>query len=162
MDALSAGARGPRPIRRLLIANRGEIAIRIARAAREHGVVPLGIYSHADARARHVAAMDDALEIGPGPASESYLDAERILAAARALGADALHPGYGFLSERAPFAAAVEAAGLVWIGPSPAAIAAVGDKAQAKRLAREAGVPVVPGYDGDDRSDAQLAAQART
>jgi 3-methylcrotonyl-CoA carboxylase alpha subunit len=149
-------------IRRVLIANRGEIAIRIARGARDSGIVPLGIYSEADAKALHVAAMDDAICIGPPPAAESYLSIERVLEAARALGADAIHPGYGFLSERAAFARAVRDAGLTFVGPSPEAIAAMGDKIEAKRRAREHDVPVVPGYDGDDRSPARLRAEAET
>jgi 3-methylcrotonyl-CoA carboxylase alpha subunit len=149
-----------RDFRRVLIANRGEIAIRIARAAREADLVPLGIYSEADAGARHLGAMDDALCIGPAEASHSYLDGERILAAARALGADALHPGYGFLSERAPFARAVRDAGLVFIGPSAEAIAAMGDKSEAKRRASERGVPVVPGYSGSERDPGLLRAEA--
>ncbi|MDQ2908163.1 MAG: ATP-grasp domain-containing protein [Candidatus Eremiobacteraeota bacterium] len=153
-------SRPSRPIERLLIANRGEIAIRIARAARESGIVPLGIYSDADRNAAHVAAMDDALRIGPGPASESYLDIKRVVAAARELRADAIHPGYGFLSERAPFAQAVIDAGLTFVGPTPAAIAAMGDKSEAKRRVRAAGVPVVPGYDGDDQSPAHLRVEA--
>jgi len=149
-----------RPIERLLIANRGEIAIRIARGARAAGIVPLGIYSDADARAAHVEAMDDALRIGPGPASESYLDISRVLRAARELQADAVHPGYGFLSERAQFARAVIDAGLMFVGPTPDAIAAMGDKSEAKRRAREHRVPVVPGYDGDDQSPARLREEA--
>ncbi len=149
-----------RPIRRLLIANRGEIAIRIARAAHEAGIAALGVYSEADAQALHVAAMDDAACIGPAPASESYLDAARLLAAAKDLRADAVHPGYGFLSERAPFARAVLDAGLVFVGPPPDAIAAMGDKTEAKRRAREHGVPVVPGYDGDEQDPERLRAEA--
>jgi len=149
-----------RSIRRLLIANRGEIAIRIAHAARAAGIVALGIYSEADSSALHVEAMDDALCIGPAPASDSYLDSARILAAARELRADAVHPGYGFLSERAEFARAVRSAGLIFVGPSPEAIAALGDKAAAKARARELGVPVVPGYDGADQGDASLRAEA--
>ena len=151
---------GLRPIGRLLIANRGEIAIRIARSARAAGIVPLGIYSEADARAAHVAAMDDALEIGPGPAAESYLDIARIVGAARALQADAVHPGYGFLSERADFARAVRDAGFLFVGPSAEAIAAMGDKTEAKRRARACGVAVVPGYDGDEQSDVRLRSEA--
>ena len=151
-----------RPIRRLLIANRGEIAVRIARAARELGIVPLGVYSDADAGAFHLDAMDDAVRIGPAPAPESYLDARRIIAAAQTLGADALHPGYGFLSERAPFARAVADAGLVFVGPPPAAIEAMGDKIEGKRRVRERGVPVVPGYDGDDQADERLRARGRS
>jgi 3-methylcrotonyl-CoA carboxylase alpha subunit len=140
-----------RPIRRVLIANRGEIAVRIARAAREAGIVPLGIYSEADANAYHLEFMEDAACVGPGPATESYLDIGRVIGAALALRADAVHPGYGFLSERAPFATAVRDAGLTFVGPTPEAIAAMGDKIEAKRRAREHDVPVVPGYDGEDQ-----------
>jgi acetyl/propionyl-CoA carboxylase alpha subunit len=147
-------------IRRLLVANRGEIAIRIARGARELGIEPVGIYSDADAHALHREAMARSLRIGAGPASESYLDIAKIVDAARALEADAVHPGYGFLSERAEFAQAVLDAGLIFVGPSPAAIAAMGDKSEAKRRMRAAGIPVIPGYDGDDQTDATLRAQA--
>ncbi len=149
-----------REVRRVLIANRGEIAVRLARGARASGLVPLGIYSQADAGAVHVRAMDEALCIGPGEAAQSYLDGERILAAARTLHADAIHPGYGFLSERAGFARSVEAAGLVFVGPSPEAIGAMGDKAEAKRRVRARGVPVVPGYDGAEREVEFLRAEA--
>jgi len=148
------------PIRRLLVANRGEIAIRIARGARELGISPVGVYSEADADALFRTALDDARCIGPGPAAESYLAVEKIVAAALALGADAVHPGYGFLSERAPFAQAVIDAGLIFVGPTPAAIAAMGSKSDAKRHARAAGVPVVAGYDGDDQDDARLKSEA--
>ena len=148
------------PIERLLIANRGEIAIRIARGARAAGIVPLGIYSDADERAAHLDALDDALRIGPGAASESYLDIGRVVGAALELRADAVHPGYGFLSERADFARAVIDAGLIFVGPAPDAIAAMGDKSEAKRRAREHGVPVVPGYDGEEQSPARLREEA--
>jgi 3-methylcrotonyl-CoA carboxylase alpha subunit len=147
-------------IRRLLIANRGEIAIRIARGARELGISPVGVYSDADEQALFREAMDASLRIGPGPASESYLDGEKILAAAKTLGADAVHPGYGFLSERAPFARLVIDSGLVFVGPTPEAIAAMGSKIEAKRRVREFGVPVVPGYEGDDQSAERLRAEA--
>ena len=153
---------GRRPIRRLLIANRGEIAVRIARAAREAGIAALGVYSDADARAYHLEFMDASARLGPAPASESYLDVAHVLDAARALDADAIHPGYGFLAERAPFAQAVVDAGLVFVGPPPAAIAAMGDKAEAKRRARAHEVPVVPGYDGEDQAPERLAREART
>lgn len=143
-------------IRRLLIANRGEIAIRIARGARELGIVPLGVYSDADADAPFRAALDASVAIGPGPAAESYLRAGAILAAARTLDADAIHPGYGFLSERAPFAQAVIDAGLIFVGPPPGAIAAMGAKNEAKRIVRSAGIPVLPGYDGADQRDDAL------
>jgi 3-methylcrotonyl-CoA carboxylase alpha subunit len=147
-------------IRRLLIANRGEIAIRIARAARELGISPVGIYSDADEHALFRGALDASLRIGPPPASESYLDAERIVAAAKTLGADAIHPGYGFVSERASFAQTVVDAGLVFVGPTPDALAAMGSKIEAKRRVRAFGVPVVPGYDGDDQSVGRLRAEA--
>jgi 3-methylcrotonyl-CoA carboxylase alpha subunit len=147
-------------IRRLLIANRGEIAIRVARGARELGISPVGVYSDADANAAFRSVLDASQRIGPGPASESYLDGSAIIAAARALGAEAIHPGYGFLSERAPFAQAVIDAGLIFVGPSPAAIAAMGSKSEAKRRVRAAGVPVVDGYDGDDQHEDVLRREA--
>jgi len=154
-------SRPAKPIRRLLIANRGEIAVRIARAAREAGIVPLGVFSDADVGAYHLEFVDDAARLGPAPASESYLDIARVVDAAKRLEADAIHPGYGFLSERAPFAQAVEDAGLIFVGPPPAVIAAMGDKAEAKRRARAHDVPVVPGYDGDDQSPERLNQEAR-
>ena len=150
----------PRKIARLLIANRGEIAVRIARGAREAGIVPLGIFSDADRRAAHVDAMDDATCIGPGPATESYLDIERVMGAARELRADSVHPGYGFLSEREAFAQAVVDAGMIFVGPTPASIGSMGDKTEAKHRAREFDVPVVPGYDGDDQSLETLRREA--
>jgi propionyl-CoA carboxylase alpha chain len=131
---------------KILIANRGEIACRIIRTARAMGIATVAVYSDADARAPHVAMADEAVRIGPAAARDSYLDADRILAAARATGADAIHPGYGFLSERAAFAEACAAAGITFIGPPPAAIAAMGDKIASKELARAAGVNVVPGH----------------
>jgi 3-methylcrotonyl-CoA carboxylase alpha subunit len=142
--------------RRILIANRGEIACRIIATARRLGVESVAVYSDADAKARHVREADSAIRIGPAPARESYLDGARIIAAAKAAGAEAIHPGYGFLSENADFAEAVAAAGLVFIGPPPAAIRAMGAKHAAKRLMRAANVPVVPGYDGDAQDDATL------
>jgi 3-methylcrotonyl-CoA carboxylase alpha subunit len=147
-------------IRRLLIANRGEIAVRIARGARELGITPLGVYSDADAGALFREMLDASVRIGPGPATESYLNGAAILAAARELDADAIHPGYGFLSERAPFAQSVIDAGLIFVGPSPAAIDAMGSKSEAKRRVRAAGVPVVAGYDGEDQTAAVLRAEA--
>ncbi|MGH7747398.1 MAG: acetyl-CoA carboxylase biotin carboxylase subunit, partial [Candidatus Dormibacteria bacterium] len=143
-----------------LVANRGEIAIRIARAARDEGIAPVGIFSTADRHALHVGAMDDARCIGPAPAGESYLNVEHVLAAARELGADAIHPGYGFLSENAAFARAAIAAGLSFVGPPPDALAATGDKSAAKQRARSVNVPVVPGYDGDDQTDERLRSEA--
>jgi 3-methylcrotonyl-CoA carboxylase alpha subunit len=148
-------------IRRLLIANRGEIAVRIARGARELGIAPVGVYSDADEHALFRDVMDASIRIGPGPASESYLDGEKIVAAAKTLGADAIHPGYGFLSERASFARLVVNSGLVFVGPTPDAIAAMGSKIEAKRRVREFGVPVVPGYEGDDQSAERLRAEAK-
>jgi len=148
-------------IRRLLIANRGEIAIRIARGARELGITPVGIYSDADERAAFRDVIRETMRVGPGPASESYLNVGAILAAARRLNADAIHPGYGFLAERAEFAQAVLDAGLIFVGPTPAAIAAMGDKGEAKRRMRAAGIPVVPGYDGADQRDATLRGEAQ-
>ncbi len=137
-----------KPIRRLLVANRGEIAVRVARAARESGIVPLGVFSDADAHAYHLEFMQDAARLGPAPARESYLDIGRVIDAARSLGADAIHPGYGFLSERAPFAQAVADAGLIFVGPPPAAIAAMGDKIESKKAAAAAKVSTVPGHLG--------------
>ena len=135
---------GP-PFRRVLVANRGEIALRIIRACHELGVEAIAVYSDADADAAHVRAADSSVRLGPAPAAESYLRAEAIIDAARHLGAEAIHPGYGFLAERSSFARAVEDAGLVFVGPTSASIAALGDKLAARRLARAAGVPVVPG-----------------
>jgi len=133
------------PFSKILIANRGEIAVRIIRGARELGVRTVAVYSDADALAPHVRLADEAVRLGPAPSSESYLKVEALIAAAKATGAEAIHPGYGFLSERAPFAQAVEDAGLVFIGPSPATIRAMGDKTEARRRMQEAGVPIVPG-----------------
>jgi 3-methylcrotonyl-CoA carboxylase alpha subunit len=148
-------------IERLLIANRGEIAVRVARAAREMGIVPLGIYSEADADAYHLDFVDDARCVGPPAAAESYLNADAIVAAALAMRSDALHPGYGFLSERAQFARAVGDAGLTFVGPTPEAMAAMGSKIEAKRRVRAFHVPTIPGYDGDDQSPDALQANAR-
>ncbi|HEX6313911.1 MAG TPA: acetyl-CoA carboxylase biotin carboxylase subunit [Gemmatimonadaceae bacterium] len=130
---------------KLLIANRGEIALRVIRACRELGVSSVAVYSDADAHAPHVREADEAVHIGPAPSSESYLRGEVIVQAARRAGAEAIHPGYGFLSEREWFARLVIESGLAWIGPPPSAIAAMGSKTEARRLAIAAGVPVVPG-----------------
>ena len=147
-------------LKRLLIANRGEIARRIIRTARRMGVETVAVYSDADVAAPHVREADAAVRIGPATARESYLDMDRVLAAARDSGADSVHPGYGFLSENAQFAEAVEAAGLVWVGPPASAIRAMGLKDAAKALMAQAGVPVTPGYMGDDQSPARLKAEA--
>ncbi|MDR6145446.1 3-methylcrotonyl-CoA carboxylase alpha subunit [Sphingomonas sp. SORGH_AS870] len=144
----------------LLIANRGEIACRIIRTARDMGLRTIAVYSEVDARALHVRLADEAIAIGPAPARESYLDATRILAAARESGAEAIHPGYGFLSENAEFAEKVIAAGLVWVGPDPDSIRAMGLKDAAKARMIAAGVPVTPGYLGEDQSPDRLAAEA--
>ncbi|WP_419825460.1 acetyl/propionyl/methylcrotonyl-CoA carboxylase subunit alpha [Sphingomonas sp.] len=144
----------------LLIANRGEIACRIIRTARRLGIRRVAVYSDADARALHVRQADEAVHIGPSPARESYLVGERIIAAARETGAEAIHPGYGFLSENAEFAEEVIAAGLVWVGPSPASIRAMGLKDAAKQLMAKAGVPVTPGYMGAEQDATYLAERA--
>ena len=145
----------------VLVANRGEIACRIFRTVRAMGLRALAVYSAADAKAKHVREADAAFLLGPAPAAESYLRGDRVLEAARALGAQALHPGYGFLSENAEFAEAVIGAGLVWIGPQPAAIRAMGLKDQAKRIAIAAGVPVLAGYQGEDQSEKRLLKEAK-
>ncbi|WP_119420185.1 acetyl/propionyl/methylcrotonyl-CoA carboxylase subunit alpha [Desertibaculum subflavum] len=144
----------------ILIANRGEIACRIIRTARAMGYRMTAVFSDADADARHVALADQAARIGPPDVRSSYLNIDAILAAAKKAGADAVHPGYGFLSENEGFAAACEQAGLVFIGPPPAAIEAMGNKAAAKRRMIAAEVPTVPGYQGHDQSDARLAEEA--
>jgi excisionase family DNA binding protein len=145
----------PRKIGRLLVANRGELVVRIARTCRQLGVRSLALVAKDQARAWWTGATDERV-----PLRGSYLDGEAILEAAHASGADAIHPGYGFLAENADFAAAVNAAGLIWIGPPPDAMRAVGDKAAARRLAAELGVPVLSGYDGDDQSDQTLISEA--
>ncbi len=145
---------------KILVANRGEIAVRVMRTARAMGYRTVAVYSEADANALHVTVADQAVPIGPPPAGESYLSIERILAAAEAAGADAVHPGYGFLAENADFADACAAAGLTFIGPPAAAIRLMGNKAAAKRRMAEAGLRSVPGYHGEDQSDQALVAAA--
>jgi 3-methylcrotonyl-CoA carboxylase alpha subunit len=149
------------PIKRLLIANRGEIAVRIIKTARRLGIHTIALYSDADARAMHVREADEAWHLGPAPARESYLDAGKVLRIAQQAHADAIHPGYGFLSENSDFASACTQRGLRFIGPSGAAILAMGDKSGAKALMQAAGVPVLPGYHGADQSLALLRDQAR-
>src|SRR5881392_11492 len=144
----------------LLIANRGEIACRVIRTARRLGIRTVAVYSDADAEALHVRMADEAVHIGPSPARESYLVGDKIIAAAKATGAEAIHPGYGFLSENADFAQAVIDAGLIWVGPPVAAIRALGNKSAVKRLAAELGVPCLPGYAGDDQSEPRLVREA--
>ncbi|WOR16278.1 biotin carboxylase N-terminal domain-containing protein [Hyphomonas sp. FCG-A18] len=147
-------------IRSLLIANRGEIACRIMRTAQAMGIRTIAVYSDADARAKHVREADEAVWIGASPAPESYLRGEAIIAAAKSAKADAIHPGYGFLSENAAFAKAVSEAGLIWVGPKPETIEAMGLKDQAKAIAEEAGVPVLPGYRGEAQDAETLSKEA--
>jgi 3-methylcrotonyl-CoA carboxylase alpha subunit len=144
----------------LLIANRGEIACRVIRTARRLGIRSVAVYSDADAKALHVRMADEAVHIGPSSARESYLVGDRIIEAAKSTGAEAIHPGYGFLSENADFAQAVIDAGLIWVGPKPASIRAMGLKDAAKKLMTEAGVPVTPGYLGEDQDPKRLRQEA--
>ncbi len=157
------GVAAPRltPFQTILIANRGEIALRVMRTARRLGYRVVAVYSSADADALHVREADAAVPIGEALPAQSYLRGEAIIAAAKAAGADAIHPGYGFLAENATFAEACRSAGLIFIGPSPQAITAMGHKAGAKDIMAAAGVPCVPGYQGADQSDAGLLAEAR-
>jgi 3-methylcrotonyl-CoA carboxylase alpha subunit len=147
-------------IRCLLIANRGEIACRIARTARRLGVETVAVYSEADANALHVKAADRAYPIGPAPARESYLNIPRIIETALAAGADAIHPGYGFLSENPAFADACAEAGIVFVGPPASAMRAMGSKSAAKALMEKSAVPLLPGYHGDRQEAAFLEDQA--
>jgi len=147
-------------IKSLLIANRGEIACRAIRTARRLGIRTVAVYSDADAKALHVRMADEAVHIGPSPARESYLVGDKIIAAAKATKAQAIHPGYGFLSENADFAQAVIDAGLIWVGPKPASIRAMGLKDAAKKLMADAGVPVTPGYLGEDQDSKRLKKEA--
>jgi acyl-CoA carboxylase subunit alpha len=150
---------GIRAFRKILISNRGEIALRVMRSCHAMGVDTVAVYSDADANAPHVRFAGEAFRLGAAPAQESYLRIEKVIEAARRTGAEAIHPGYGFLSENAEFAESCAAAGIVFIGPPPAAIRAMGLKSSARRLAAEAGAPVVPGYDGEDQSLETLLAR---
>ncbi|HUP30174.1 MAG TPA: biotin carboxylase N-terminal domain-containing protein, partial [Usitatibacter sp.] len=145
---------------KILIANRGEIACRVMRTCRRLAIRTVAVHSSIDAHALHVERADEAYLIGGPRPSESYLRGDRIIEVARACGAQAIHPGYGFLSENEDFARAVEEAGLVFIGPTPEAIAKMGLKDRAKAIMEKAGVPIVPGYHGDDQDDRLLAAKA--
>ena len=149
------------PFFKILVANRGEIALRIMRTARRLGYGVVAVYSDADRDALHVREADQALRIGEALPAQSYLRIDAIIAAAKASGASAVHPGYGFLAENEDFAQACRDAGLVFIGPSPEAIRAMGNKAGAKDIMQKAGVPCVPGYQGADQSDAVMLAEAR-
>ena len=148
-------------LKKILIANRGEIAVRIIKTARRLGVKTVAVVSEADRGAPFAVMADEAVEIGPGPASDSYLRIDKIIAAAKSTGADGIHPGYGFLAENADFAEAVGKAGIKFIGPSPAAMRQMGGKADAKAIAAKAGVPVVPGYQGDSQTAKALAKEAK-
>ena len=145
---------------KLLVANRGEISVRIIRACRELGIATVAVYSEADENAMHRRLADESYLLGPAPAAESYLNVERITEAIKESGVEAVHPGYGFLSESAAFARAVEETGAVWVGPPPEAMDLVGDKVRAKELAEKAGVPTVPGYSGGDQDEARLSKEA--
>lgn len=147
-------------LRKLLIANRGEIACRIIRTARELGIQTVAVYSDADRHAQHVLLADESIHIGPAPSAESYLVIDKIIAAAKQTRADAIHPGYGFLSENEDFADACARNNIIFVGPPSSAIAAMGSKSAAKAIMGEAGVPLVPGYHGADQSPTTLRAAA--
>ena len=150
----------PALIQKLLVANRGEIARRVMRTCRQMGIATVAVFSDADARALHVIEADEAIRLSGDTPTATYLNIAALIEAARRTGADAVHPGYGFLAENAGFAAACRDAGLVFIGPTPDVIARMGSKREARRLMTQAGVPVIPGYDGDDQTDERLLAEA--
>ncbi len=156
-----ASSSAPRMIRKVLVANRGEIACRILRTCRAMGIETVAVFSEADAGARHVEEADEAVRLGPSAASASYLNIPALIEAAHRTGADAIHPGYGFLSEQTPFALACREAGITFVGPRPEVIARMGSKCEARRLMASAGVPIVPGYDEADQSDERLLAAAQ-
>ena len=164
LPQMRARARNPSMFKKILIANRGEIACRIIKTARRMGIKTVAVYSDADARALHVEMADEKVNIGPPPAAQSYLDIEKIVEACRQTGADAVHPGYGFLSERSAFPRALAAAGITFIGPNAEAIDAMGDKIESKRAAAAAGVSTVPGHMGiiaDEAEAITIVAQDR-
>ncbi len=148
-------------INKLLIANRGEIACRVIRSAKKLGIATVAVYSSADENAMHVAMADEAVKIGEAPSKDSYLRGDVIIDTALKTGADAIHPGYGFLSENAAFAESCRANNIIFVGPPPEAIRAMGSKSAAKSIMEKAGVPLVPGYHGDDQADAVLLQAAR-
>ncbi|HVB73393.1 MAG TPA: biotin carboxylase N-terminal domain-containing protein, partial [Ktedonobacteraceae bacterium] len=147
--------------KKILIANRGEIAVRIMATCREMGIATVAVYSQADRHALHTRAADEAYAIGPAPAAQSYLHIPTIMEVARQSGAEAIHPGYGFLSENTAFVEACEQAGIVFIGPPATAMRLMGSKIAAKRLAQSVGAPTIPGYNGDSQDDAVLLWEAR-
>lgn len=157
---ISVFAKAPYPLRRVLVANRGEIACRIIQTCRRLGLHTIAVYSDADENALHVRSADEGMKIGGSPASQSYLNIDAIMGAVKASGADAVHPGYGFLSENAAFAERCEKDGVIFVGPSSSSILSMGSKIEAKGIAEKAGVPTVPGYHGDDQTDGTLAAAA--
>ena len=154
----------PRPIKKVLVANRGEIAIRVFQGCRERGIETVAVHSEADRTAPHRFAADESFLLGPAAPTESYLRVDRLLEAAKHTGADAIHPGYGFLAENADFARAVEAAGLTFIGPTPEQIESMGDKVRARELMKAASVPVIPGTENpiDNEKDLKAAAVSYT
>jgi acetyl/propionyl-CoA carboxylase alpha subunit len=146
------------PFEKILVANRGEIALRVFRSCREHGIRTVAVYSDGDRHAAHVAGADEAVHIGPTPSAQSYLRADKIIAAAKQTGAQAIHPGYGFLSERSSFVAACDAAGITFIGPGAHAMEVMGDKVRARKAMQAAGVPLVPGREDLETVETALLA----